>query len=72
VKPRHAHEETRQLASHAPPRPSEEDSGLLEPASGRKLSVAQWDSTDTDGAGEELENIGERTMSAPAGMIHGG
>jgi hypothetical protein len=67
AKPRHAHEETRQLEHHAPP--SGEDSGLLEPATGRKLSVAQWDSTDTDGTGDELENIGERTMvSAPAGM----
>ncbi len=67
-KPRHAHEETRQLAQHAPA--SNEDSGLLEPSTGRKLSVAQWDSTDTDGTGDELlDNIGERTMvSAPAGM----
>ncbi|MBA2542078.1 MAG: protein kinase [Deltaproteobacteria bacterium] len=62
-KPRHAHEETRQLP-HAPP--SGDESGLLDPASGRKLSVAQWDSVDTDGAGGELDNIGERTMiSAP-------
>ena len=67
AKPRHAHEETRQLEHHAPP--SGEESGLLEPATGRKLSVAQWDSTDTDGTGDELDNIGERTMiSAPSGM----
>ncbi len=67
AKPRHAHEETRQLEGHAPP--SGEESGLLEPSTGRKLSVAQWDSTDTDGSGEELENIGERTMvTAPPGM----
>ena len=67
AKPRHAHEETRQLESHAPR--SGDESGLLVPATGRKLSVAQWDSTDTDGTGDELENIGERTMvSAPSGM----
>jgi serine/threonine protein kinase len=68
-KPRHAHEETRQLPHSAPP--SGDESGLLEPATGRKLSVAQWDSTDTDGTGEDLENIGERTMiTAPPS--HGG
>jgi serine/threonine protein kinase len=66
-KPRHAHEETRQLVSAAPP--TTDDSGLLDPGTGRKLSVSQWDSIDTDGSGEDLENIGERTMiSAPSGM----
>jgi len=36
--------------------------------SGQKVSANVWDSTETD-AGDDLENIGERTMvTAPSGM----
>ena len=58
-------EETRQLDFAAPG--GEDVSGLLMP-SGQKVSASTWDATETD-PGDELENIGERTMiTAPSGM----
>ncbi|MDQ3338707.1 MAG: protein kinase [Myxococcota bacterium] len=66
-KPRLANEETRQLASAAPPNPNTEDSGLLTPQ-GDRFDASSWDSGDTHDSVDEdiLDNIGERTMiSAP-------
>jgi len=64
-KPRDIREETRQLAS-APPGGLATHSGVTSPPSPRPLDV--WDSSDTDG-GDDLENIGERTIvtGAPGG-----
>ena len=64
--PRHANEETRQLEFAAPASP-DDTSGLLTPQ-GKKVSASTWDSTETD-PGDDLENIGERTMiTSPSGM----
>ncbi len=61
--PRKRDEETRQLDFAAP----QDASGLLMPG-GKKIRASAWDSKESDG-GDDLENIGERTMvSAPEGM----
>ncbi|MEO8706027.1 MAG: PEGA domain-containing protein, partial [Kofleriaceae bacterium] len=65
LKPRKAHEETRQLIGAAPPDPDDDGSGLLT-VEGKKHLPRAWDSTDTDPGRtdlpDDLENIGERTL----------
>ena len=64
--PRQPNEETRQLEFAAPASP-DDTSGLLTPQ-GKKVNASTWDSTATD-PGDDLENIGERTMiTGPSGM----
>jgi eukaryotic-like serine/threonine-protein kinase len=70
AKPRSLDEETRQLASAAPPNPNlTEDSGLLDPKGG----FTAWDTTDTQSGidADDLDNIAERTMitGGPSGYM---
>jgi serine/threonine protein kinase len=58
AKPRHPHEETRQLDQPAPPDPLADDSGLLTP-DGQKLG---WIESDRSVTADDLDNIGERTL----------
>jgi serine/threonine protein kinase len=63
AKPRQINEETRQLMGVPPAGPSDEVSGLLSPPPpGKRAAPAPaWDANDTN-PGDDLENIGERTV----------
>jgi serine/threonine protein kinase len=64
---RQPYEETRQLVGVPPPGPNDEMSGLLSPQPRKVQPTDRWDSSDTHG--DELDNIGERTIvtAAPGG-----